>query len=424
MVYDVVVVGAGMAGLAAARVCAEAGLKAVVLEASARVGGRVRTLRVGREVVELGAEFVHGQPTELVALIAEAGLTTYERTGAFLRLGDDGLAEEEDDGDGVLEGLKSYAGEDCSFAAYVDRLGLAEWERDAEIGYVEGFNAADAREASVVALGRQQVAEDAIDGGRNWRVVEGYDRLPEFVAERVRAAGGEIVFGAQVEEVAWGEWGVEMRCADGRRVRARRGVIALPLGLLQSRGPGMHAPRFVPEPERVFAAMAKMRMGDAFRMTLVFRERIWPEGMSFLLTPELTPGVWWTAHPAESLTLTGWIGGPRAKQFVCGAKEQAAGRVVSAVSSAFGLSEEQVRGALVSTHTHDWGCDQLALGAYSWVSVDGADASAQMAEPVEERLYFAGEHTDVTGHWGTVHGALRSGLRAGRQVVAGFEDGS
>ncbi len=104
----------------------------------------------------------------------------------------------------MLEGLKGYAGEDCSFAAYVGGLGLQEWERAAEVGYVEGFNAADAREVSVVALGRQQVAEDAIDGGRNWRVVEGYDRVPEFVAERVRAAGGEIVFGARVEEVYWG----------------------------------------------------------------------------------------------------------------------------------------------------------------------------------------------------------------------------
>ncbi len=62
-----VVVGAGIAGLAAARVCAEAGLKVVVLEASERVGGRIRTLRVGDAVVELGAEFVHGQPPELVA---------------------------------------------------------------------------------------------------------------------------------------------------------------------------------------------------------------------------------------------------------------------------------------------------------------------------------------------------------------------
>ena len=65
-----------------------------------------------------------------------------------------GFEAEGDDEDGVLEGLKGYAGEDCSFAAYVETLGLAEWEVAAEIGYVEGFNAADAREVSVVALGR------------------------------------------------------------------------------------------------------------------------------------------------------------------------------------------------------------------------------------------------------------------------------
>jgi predicted flavoprotein YhiN len=53
------------------------------------------------------------------------------------------------------------------------------------------------------------------------------------------------------------------------------------------------------------------------------------------------------------------------------------------------------------------------------VPVGGLDASARMCEPVAGTLFFAGEHTDTTGHWGTVHAALRSGLRAGRQAIAG-----
>jgi hypothetical protein len=46
------------------------------------------------------------------------------------------------------------------------------------------------------------------------------------------------------------------------------------------------------------------------------------------------------------------------------------------------------------------------------------DASRQMTEPVEDTLFFAGEHTDITGHWGTVHAAMRSGLRAAEQVIS------
>ena len=74
--YDVVVVGAGMAGLTAARTLAEAGQKVLVVEAQDRIGGRIWTRHVGDEAIELGAEFIHGRPPELWALIDEAGLET------------------------------------------------------------------------------------------------------------------------------------------------------------------------------------------------------------------------------------------------------------------------------------------------------------------------------------------------------------
>jgi monoamine oxidase len=412
MTFDVAVIGAGMAGLAAARVCAETGLRVVVLEAQERVGGRIRTLRVGDEVVELGAEFVHGRPPELWALVEEAGLATYERTGDFLVPGKHGLQVIGQNEDDATEELKGFAGPDCSFIEYVARLGLSDDERREEISYVEGFNAADANNASAMALGVQQVAEDAIEGDRSWRVTEGYDRVPEFLAEKVRAAGGVIELNARVNEIDWGESGVEIATSDRRRFNARRCVVALPLGVLQ--GPG--APRFLPCPERFLAAMKQMRMGDARRVTMIFRERIWPAEMSFLLTREQPVQVWWTAAPTSSLTLTGWIGGPRSHAFLQNPEEQ----VITALPAALGLSREQVDEALISAHTHDWHGDPDSLGAYSWVPVGGVDASVEMSVPVDDTLYFAGEHTDTTGHWGTVHAALRSGLRAGQQVVEGF----
>ncbi len=411
MVYDVVVIGAGIAGLAAARVCAEAGLRVVVLEASARVGGRIRTERVGDVVIELGAEFVHGQAPELVDLIAEAGLTTYERTGNFLVRSEDGFEVQEDDDDGVLEGLKEYAGEDCSFAEYVGKLGLGEEELAAEIGYVEGFNAADAREASVIALGRQQVAEDTIDGGRSWRVVEGYDRVPEYVAGRVREAGGEIVFGARVEEVDWRGEVVRVESYD-TCYQARRVIVAIPLGVYQGAVVG-----FKPTARRYDLATGGMRMGNVCRFTMLFKRRLWPEKMSFVMTPELMPRIWWTARPAPMLTLTGWVGGPQAEQFALldeGVLEQ---KMLPVVAKVLGLAEREVQEALAGFYTVDWLAEDGARGAYSWVAVGGAGASAEMCVPLANKVFFAGEHTDVSGHWGTVHGALRSGLRAGAQVL-------
>ena len=412
MVYDVAVVGAGIAGLAAARVCAEAGLRVLVLEASGRVGGRIRTERVGDVVIELGAEFVHGQPPELVDLIAEAGLHTYERTGDFLVQTGDGFAVLGDDDDDVLEGLKGYAGVDQSFGTYVDRLGLSEVDRAAEVGYVEGFNAADAREASIVALGRQQVAEDAIDGERSWRVVEGYDRVPEYVAARVTKAGGEIVYGARAEEVDWRAEIVKVETYD-TCYQARRVVVAVPLGVL-------HGAVIEFKPSGLAWERARMSMGEVCRVTMTFKRQLWPAGMSFLLTPGLLPGVWWTAHPAETMTLTGWVGGPQSRELLDLDGQDLRQRLIPMVAEALGVTVAAIEAELSGFYRLDWTGEDGARGAYSWVRVGGAEDSAAMAEPVEDRLYFAGEHTDVTGHWGTVHGALRSGLRAGAQVVGSF----
>ncbi len=414
---DVVVIGAGMAGLAAARMIAEAGLRVVVLEARKRVGGRIKTVRDGETVIELGAEFVHGKPPELWDLIDEAGLSTYERTGDFLLRGDAGLhaMEFSDDEDEPLEKLEDFAGPDCSFTSYVDALGLDPNERRQQIAYAEGFNAADANEASAMALGRQQQAEDAVDGDRSWRVTEGYEKLPQFVCERVQAAGGTVILGATVEAIQWSGGSAEVTCRDGRVWPCEKVVVALPLGVLHA-----GAVRFEPEVTGIMQAAARLRMGHACRFTLVFRQRLWPEQMSFLLTDDVLPRVWWTARPHESRTLTGWSGGPQALDLLGLSQDELKGRAIVAAAAALGISDDEIRTNLQSFHTHNWDADVWSRGAYTWVPVGGLDASARMCEPVTGTLFFAGEHTDTTGHWGTVHAALRSGLRAGRQVVEAF----
>jgi len=416
---DTIVMGAGMAGLAAARALAEAGLAVTVLEASKRVGGRIRTVRDGEHVIELGAEFVHGRPPELWALIDEAGLETYERTGAFFhrQAGQLVAADWEDDEDEPLEALKDFAGPDCSFVDYLDQLGMDETERAEEVGYVEGFNAADAGEVSAMALGQQQRAEDAIDGDRSWRIRGGYEGVTAFLRSKIEAAGGEVVLGAKVVRVDWraGDAAdrVRVTLTDGRMFSAERCVVTVPLSVLQAGD--IH---FEPAIPQIMNAAARMRMGQVCRFTLIFREPVWPEPMSFLLTRDLLPSVWWTARPADSRTLTGWVGGPRAAELLALPESELRKRAIGAAAQALCLQEEKLREAFVAFHTFDWSKDPYTRGAYSWVPVGALEASAAMCEPLDQTLFFAGEHTDTTGHWGTVHAALRSGMRAAQQVLA------
>ena len=119
------------------------------------------------------------------------------------------------------------------------------------------------------------------------------------------------------------------------------------------------------------------------------------------------------------LSLTGWVGGPRATALLGLPQAQLQAEVLAALAQALHRKASDLVAALTGFYTHDWLVDSASRGAYSWVPVGGLGASETLSQPVEDTLFFAGEHTDTTGHWGTVHAALRSGLRAAAQVLAG-----
>jgi monoamine oxidase len=431
---DVLVLGAGMAGLAAARALGERGVRVLVLEAQQRVGGRILSQRVdGGTVVELGAEFVHGRPPELWALIDEAGLETVEREGTMLREGWGGGLEVDDDADSEdsmftpLEQLEDFTGDDIAFWDWLKASDVPELERSALLGYVEGFNAADARRISVKSLGAQQKAEDSLEGNSSWHVRGGYAQLTDYLAKRVTDLGGEIRLGCEVLGVRWHEDEVCVETTQGD-VSAPHCIVALPLGVLQ-RVNKQHGLWMEPEPEAIAHAQ-RLAMGDAERFTMLFREPWWAgspllaagdlAAMSFLFTPQRMPPVWWTPHPEPEMlpALTGWVGGPKARALRGKTADELGAAACTVLAEVFGMAESTIRETLVATHRHDWAEDYYARGAYSYVPAGAMDASAAMTEPEAGVIFFAGEHTDVTGHWGTVHAALRSGLRAAEQVIS------
>ena len=120
--------------------------------------------------------------------------------------------------------------------------------------------------------------------------------------------------------------------------------------------------------------------------------------------------------------LTAWTGGTRAAALmrsIASGGDRAAllGRCLSTLAKVFELSRSQLESRLVSWHFHDWSADDYARGAYSYVPAGAMDAPEKLTIPVEDTLYFAGEHTDITGHWGTVHAALATGTRAAEQML-------
>jgi monoamine oxidase len=437
---NVIVVGAGVAGLTAAVKLAEAGWTVIVLEASDRVGGRIRTAHVGNVAIELGAEFVHGKPPELLAMLDELKLPRYELGGTDISFSPDGMlhphddASSDDDDAGpfaLLEELtrwsEAHPEEELSFSQWLARQSVSDEQAASVTGYVEGFNAADATQISVRSLAVQQHAEDSIGGDTSFHVRDGYDRLTAALAQRLRRAGGHVALSTRLVDVQWTRRAAHCLCDGGQKFSADKVVVTLPLGVLQ------HGDvRFVPDPGDMLQQAARMRMGHVCRVNLLFKRRWWAalehsqhealQKLGFLLPAQRAEGahfnVFWTGFPSLDPVLTAWVGGPAADVFDALDDHAIVHIACGDLARIFGLTQDQVLDEMESHHMHNWQRDPLARGAYSWVPAGAVDASEKMSQPVEDTLYFAGEHTDTTGHWGTVHGAMRSGLRAADQVLA------
>jgi monoamine oxidase len=436
--YDVLILGAGAAGLSAARRLAAAGKRVAIVEARDRIGGRIFTAPQSDAAplpIELGAEFIHGLPRSSWDLVREAQLATYELDGEPWCF-DAGLlhpcGEERRGAFEVVAQMPAWlaaqpAGSDATFAEYLQRAAIDAALAERAAAYVEGFNAADRNIIGVAALARQQRAENDIQADRIFRIRRGYCALPQFLADQFLQSGGTIILQQPVRTIRWSRGTVCFGGLDqGNRafeLNAEQAVITLPLGVLQA-----GAVQFDPRPDELMMQAARMAMGPVLRQTLLFDAPFW-EGallragnMSFLFAREEAPATWWTVRPDATPMLTAWAAGPKAvalakKAALSGQPRTLLDEALRVLAKIFGLEAAAVETMLVSWHTHDWQGDAFARGAYSYAPSGALDASLRMTQPVERTLYFAGEHTDTEGHWGTVHAALNSGLRAAEQLL-------
>lgn len=429
--WDVLVLGAGVAGLAAASTLLDAGKSVLIIEARDRIGGRIFTRRDGAIPIEFGAEFVHGRPAELWRLIDEAHLQADEMEGIHFcydgkSVSDCGHALEQDWK--CIEDLAHWNGDDRSFADYIHTIDIPARTRERLTAYIEGFNAADQHRIGIAGLARQQAAENAIEGFRGFRLREGYAKIPELLECKIRNAGGNLLLSTRVHSIEWRRGCVSVGCAredgTGASFQGRKAIITLPLGVIQS-----NEIQWSPEPAAALRAAARLQMGQVCKATLRFKERFWAEQqfnlpeqmdrMAFLHSFGQSPPIWWTRFPDPAPVLIAWSGGTRSERDRALFLDRSGQALIGALALALGIDTKRLEHLTEGCHVHDWQQDPFARGAYSYVPAGALDAVHTLTEPVGDTLLFAGEHTDERGHWGTVHGALSSGLRAAKQILRG-----
>jgi monoamine oxidase len=436
---SVLILGAGAAGLTAARDLSAAGVAVVVLEARERIGGRIHTHHNSLVPIESGAEFVHGRHPRLLQIIddAEALFCDVTERHWYLEEGVVGNSRDYWSKLTALMDLMDPNQPDRSFQDFLNSLpndeatGLA---KAVATGYVEGFHASNIDRIGVHGLIKANKAEDEISGDKSFRILGGYDRVTEALRDEALRHGATIHLNTIVKEVRWSRNQVEVVSIADKRMQIFAGagaVITLPLGVLQAKHHQRGAVRFVPElPQEKQTALDGIIMGHAVRVILHFRERFWEKlvlpathgrmafsQLGFIHFSEAPVPTWWTLLPVRAPVIVGWAGGRDAEKFIGRGKEFAVEQALSSLETILGVTANDLSRLLLDSYSHDWGSDPFSRGAYSYLGVNGLETQRILASPVNNTLFFAGEATSV-GHIGTVHGAIETGQRAAQEILA------
>ena len=433
---EVIIIGAGVSGLAAACALGRSGISVRILEARERIGGRVFTLQdeATGSSIELGAEFIHGRPPEIFDLLKQANIRTTEVDGDNW-CNDGGRLSKcdfESEVDSILYKMDDSA-PDESFLQYLDR----RWKqtkpdaRQRAIGYVSGFNAADPALVGVHWLVQEQEAEEKIEGARAFRASHGYADLLRIFEGQLQELKVDPTLNTVVETIQWSKTGVRISARDTRgtsTIEASHAIITLPLSLLKASASGKGPVAFTPElPSQFSNALDKMEMGKVIRVVLRFSERFWESirgndrsslsDMSFLFSQDEWFPTWWTNMPRKDPIIVGWAPFQSAERLSGQSESFVVEHALRSLGKILNVSYSEPEKLLGKAYVHDWQSDPLSRGAYSYGKVGAVEALEILAQPMDGTLFFAGEATNTEGHNGTVHGAMRSGYRAAQQIL-------
>lgn len=420
MQTDVIVVGAGVAGLAAARKLAEAGRSVLVIEARRRVGGRICSLRVPTlaRPVELGAEFIHGGDASLGAALRRSGIRPQVVDRNMWVRDEHGLHRERAYWANLVRRAKKIPPQSALPLAAVrparsgSRAGRVQLR-----AFVEGFYAGPASEVSA-----RSIREDGAGASATMRrPPRGYGPLVAQLTAEVQGAGGKLRLGEPVREIRWRRGRVEVRTARGRHW-ATAVIVTVPLGVLRTGQPGFR-PRLRDKED----AIARIGWGDVARITLRFRADWWRRGplprelrsrgraaFGFLSSPHEEFPTWWVPE-AEQPVIVGWNGGPAARRLTRLSPARRRARALASLARIVGVEVGRLRPWVRASWQHNWSADPFTRGAYSHPVVGREAARNRLARPVARTLFFAGEATALES--GTVQGALGSGERAAGEFL-------
>jgi monoamine oxidase len=424
---DVIVVGAGMAGLSAASELRALGLDVFVLEARNKIGGRVETdYEFAPHPIERGAEFVHGENVVTWELIRKLGLQTLsaledegsffvDAAGQFLPIsqtaklpGGDSLRFMSTRA-GVYELAKTWVKSrkpDIDLSSMLQAHGVVLDPKFYPIVSLsfEGLNAAGLQQLGVYGLVETSYEGD---GDADFRIAAGYSSLSHHLAREL-----QIRLAEPVDRVTWNRFGARVTTAAGSTLETRKVVITVPLAQLQRSAIRFEPPLTLEKQNSI----NRLGAGHIVKIVLRFNDPFWPASMECFATDKHT-GFWWRPgwnRPDEASVLTAYAGAALAGRLIGLGNETAIQVALDDLTQIFGNTvKTKYTGGMVL----NWQAEPFIEMAYSFCPVGAAGLRRVLSYPVEGVLFFAGEATSVERN-ATVHGAIESGWRAAGEVSA------
>jgi len=390
-----------------------AGCEVTLLEAKPHLGGRIHTITAGAQLIELGAEFLHGESQPMLDVI-QAGELSTDTVSTDYKLFTQGRFKPVK----LLEKMSKILHRvdirhrDCSFQEFLDTQKLNDADREQAIGFVQGFHAAEPQRISAHSLRRAEYSVEHMQSTKQGRMTTGYAALVKFLQQEIWARGGKLITNAVVEKVRWQTGDVEVTFHHGNReiLKADAAVITLPLGVLKA-GTVEFQPPLAAKQETI----GQLQFGSVIKVVFQFREQWWPKFGFILALKEAFP-TWWT--DPRGPVLTAWAGGPKADALLDHSVPQLETLGLEILARLFPKQADAIFAQFISSHNFDWVLDPYTRGAYSYLPVNGLDLPKLLAAPLADTLFFAGEATVTDAQTGTVDGAFETGLRAGRELLA------